>query len=351
MKLNFNSRYLILLLFIPGIFSCNDDDDCCLPVEETTGNIWIVNEGLFLQNNASLDIFNATTSDLSSGVFATANGRSLGDIAQSIVFHDKKAYVIVNNSQRIEVIDETDYTSIATITDNMVSPRYGLVWSDKLYVSDMAAPQLHVIDPTSNAVVEQIDLTHPAEQIIQYNNLIYATSNSFTNPLNHLYVIDPNQGRLIDSIEIGLNPNAMTLDASNMIWVMCDGVFGQDSTSALYRINPRQNSIDKVFTFDNFRPAYPTRLIVNADNPRSIYINGSLGLYKMDMENFDLPTLPFIQYVGGIYGIGIDPDSGRIYIGDSEGFTAEGSMSIYDPNGTLIETMNVGFLPSQFYFR
>ena len=61
-------------------------------------------------------------------MFFQTNGTPLGDVVQSITQFNNNAYVVVNNSNKIEVIDITNFSSIATIT-GFTSPRYFLPWT------------------------------------------------------------------------------------------------------------------------------------------------------------------------------------------------------------------------------
>ncbi len=350
---HFLSNFLLLSCTFICIFSCSDDEDCCTPMFTGSGDVWIVNEGNFLQGNASLDIYDSETETLNSSVFQTTNNRGLGDVFQSITFYDDKAYLIVNNSQRIEVLNEDDHTLIATISDGLASPRYGIALNDKLYVSDLFMRGIHVIDLQLNEVTGFINTGVAVEELVLHDNLIFASANDYLQPLNQVYVIDPSQEQVIDSVTVGLNPNSMVKDADEMIWVMCNGVF-TDSVQikqSLYRIDPVSRTVDKSFEFNDPFPQYPGRLVVNESNPTSIYMERPQGVLKLDINAAIIPVTPFISHIGNIYGLGVSPQSGHIYIGDPLDFASNGEISIYDNSATLISTFTTGFIPGRFYFR
>ena len=246
------SKYFSFIVFaslLCGIGACADDD-CCDPIPDPPGaEIWVVNEGGFLLGNASLDIYDTDNKVYRTSVFDNANGRGIGDIFQSITFHGDKAYLIVNNSQRIEVINTSDYSLITTISRNIYSPRYGVVVGDNLYVSDLSRPFIYIINTATDAVVDSIPTGVPVEDMIVHEKNIFASANNFSAPLNQIHVVSTEQHQIIDNIEVGQNPNVMIKDAQDMIWVMCDGQYAVSGTEGLYRINPNTKQVDKSFDY------------------------------------------------------------------------------------------------------
>jgi DNA-binding beta-propeller fold protein YncE len=346
------TKKLIIALFIAAsTFSCTSDDNCCAPPITPAGDVWIVNEGNFNQGNASLVVYDKDLMVADTTVFQSRNNRGLGDIFQSLIFHGNTAYLLINNSQRIEVIDATDFLSIKTITKNIYSPRYGVVLDDKIYVSDLFKSYIYIIDTTTDEVMDSIFTGRPVEELVVHENLIFASGSDYYTAVENVAVIDPVQEKVIENIPVGKNPNAMIKDAAGMIWVMCDGVFGDDNSQALYRINASALTVDKSMQFTSFTPQFPTRLTVNASDRSKIYMNGPLGIYQIDMDDVALPAAPFINSSSSAYAIGIDPDSGHFYIGDAAAFSGNGAVSIYSPANVLLHTFKAGIGPNSFHFR
>ena len=66
-------------------------------------------------------------------------------------------------------------------------------------------------------------------------------------------------------------------------------------------------------------------------------------------ENQVFPSpLPALD---NIYGLGIDPFDGTIYLGDNNAFQGNGTVITYDATGNLQGTFAVGRAPSGFAFR
>ncbi len=346
------TRLSVLVFFFAFfILACSDDEDCCSTVE--SGDVFIVSEGQFTQGNATLDIYNTTSDLVQVGAFAIKNSRPLGDILNSITFFDDRAFLIVNNSQRIEVIREDDYSSIATITENLNSPRFGVIVQEKLYVSELFSPQVHVFDANSYSALGSITTPQPVEEMVVHDNLIFATATAFLAPLHHVYIMDVNAMTVIDSIEVGGNPNAIVKDAQDNIWVMCNG-FVMDTTivenQGLYRINPVSRTVEGSMEFENMFPTYPGRLVLDPSDGRTLYMDRPGGIARMDIQDTEVPSSNFIS-TSSVYGLGIHPQSGFIFVGDANDFVSPGALRIFDKNGNLVSAHTTGVSPARFYFR
>ena len=75
------------------------------------GSAYVLNEGNWGNNEASLSRVILTTGAITNNVFGTANGRDLGDVAQDLAVYGTKAYVTVSFSNTVEVVNKSDNTS------------------------------------------------------------------------------------------------------------------------------------------------------------------------------------------------------------------------------------------------
>ena len=113
--------------------------------------VFIVNEGSFLSNNGSVSYYNPDSGTLVNNLFETVNGRPLGDVVQSMEFAGDKAYMVVNGSGKVEIVDrETFETETEPILASY--PRYfQAVDSHKGYLtSGNMQGYVYVIDLENN---------------------------------------------------------------------------------------------------------------------------------------------------------------------------------------------------------
>ena len=104
-----------------------DDNDIDIT---TSHGVFIVNEGNFQWSNASITYYNFSNNDYKEDIFKDVNNRPLGDVAQSVCIYNGKAYIVVNNSNKIEIVNLSDFASCGVIsgifrqrTVGRISPR------------------------------------------------------------------------------------------------------------------------------------------------------------------------------------------------------------------------------------
>ncbi|MEZ5071810.1 MAG: hypothetical protein R2751_12845 [Bacteroidales bacterium] len=60
---------------------------------------------------------------------------------------------------------------------------------------------------------------------------------------------------------------------------------------------------------------------------------------------------PYVDtWVGGFYGLGIDPLSSDVYVADALDFVQRGLVLRYSSSGTILDSLRVGVVPSGFSF-
>ncbi|MBQ9418177.1 MAG: hypothetical protein IJU19_06315 [Bacteroidales bacterium] len=76
------------------------------------GTAYVLNQGTWGSSNASLDRINLATGEIDRSIFASVNGRGLGDVAQDALVYGSKAYVTVSFSNTVETITITNNRSV-----------------------------------------------------------------------------------------------------------------------------------------------------------------------------------------------------------------------------------------------
>ena len=166
-------NFLIIILSAGLLMSCqNDSINPNIPIGLYDNGYFVTNEGNFGTGNGSVSFIDESGL-VSNNVFEQTNSFSLGDVVQSMQIINDNAYIVVNNSSKIEVANIDSMTYIATI-NGLTSPRYILqVSQEKAYVSDWGIGGLHVIDLNTNSTISTINTGQGPEKMLLKGNKAY----------------------------------------------------------------------------------------------------------------------------------------------------------------------------------
>lgn len=330
------------------------------PIEQENGfnqGVLITNEGNFNSGNASITFYDPVEQTVQEKIFEKANNRPLGDVLQSMTIIQDKVYLVLNNSQKIEVVNLVDFTSIATI-DNLVSPRYLTPIDERTaYVSDIFGAAISVIDLTTHREMAKIPFGSASEEMVKFGAEVFVAQPSLTintkKSSNQVFVISIATQQVTDSIQVGYNPSEMVVDANNQIWVICNGErnFGNpEKLGGLYRINPQSKEVEIVFPFSDSPVSFAPRLVVNGAKDKLYFLK--VDVFELGIEDNSFPVSPIIPANGrDIYGIGINPTNGNIYVGESGNFVQKGTVTIYTDQGVELSSFQAGVGVNGFYFN
>lgn len=342
-----------------SLFTVACEEDINTKLFNETDGIFIVNEGNYTYGNSSLSFYHPQTHEISNQVFHKANGFPIGDVLQSMTLKDTIAFLVVNNSGKIFAIDASTFKHIGTIS-GLVSPREMLVINDtKAYVSDMYSNSITIVNPSDFKITGYISLKKGSESLLQFGKYVFAGNWSKQNTIQR---IDAGSDALIDSLVVTKQPNSMVLDKNQKLWVLSDGGLeslpGGKVKACLTRINPETFTIEKEFFFPDLNSA-PTRLCLNNSKDTLYFLNGSWGssvsnggVYKMGVNELNLPGAPFIPENGKLfYALGIDPKNSDIYVSDAIDYLQPGWVLRYDKHGVLIDSFKTDIIPASFCFK
>lgn len=353
----------VLFLLAGRLFTSCSESPVDTVYFDFSGNkgVYVVNEGNFMYGNSSLSFYNPTEKRVYNQVFMSRNGAPLGDVAQSMYLWKNLGFVIVNNSGKIYVIDNTTAEFKGSIS-GLSSPRYmHVVNSTKAYVTDLYARKITIFNPETFQITGKISVVnsksqfsqHSTEQMVSFKNLLFVNCWSYD---NKILVIDTNTDQLKDSIEVFKQPNSMVLDKNKKLWVMTDGGFDGSSYGyeqpGLLKIDAETREIERTFRFP--LGDHPIKMCLNPAGDSLYYINRHV--WRMSVNDKQIPDQPFItsqntNTYGGFYSLGIDPSTNEIYIGDAIDHKQNGYVRRYSRSGKLLDEFKVGITPGNFAFK
>jgi DNA-binding beta-propeller fold protein YncE len=359
-KSKIKSIYIGIAIILFALSGCMDDSIFPISYYDLYGSrgVFVVNEGNYLSGEGSLTYYDSDTRETINRIFSKANAIPLGDVAYSMTIHNGKGYIVVNNSGIIYVVDANTLVILGSIK-GLPSPRKVLFVNDELaLVSDLYARAISVVNPKTYKIIGSIKTgstslpyyQHSTENLVRVGNKVYTNCWSFD---NKILEIDIETLTLTDSIDVGIQPLSMVKDKNNNLWVINDGGYfgnpiGQEEPS-LMRISTSTNQVDLILKFSSLNNNIGQ--LATTPNGDSIYFICN-NLYKMSIYDTTLPQQPLVDRDGRNFrALGIDPQTGEIYIADAKDFMAEGTVYRYKPNGTLVHSFNVGIIPGNFCFN
>lgn len=350
---------LLLTVIAGSLFfvSCSDDDSATLAPASGAyeDGVLILNQGGFEAGNAEVS-FLSNDMVLENAIFKGVNpDMNLGDTGQDIGFNGQLAYIVVNYSQKIEVVNRYTFQHVATISQGLNNPRYIAFADDKAYVTNWGSGSntgddfVAVINLATNSVTSTIPVAEGPEKIIEENGKLYVAHFGGFGYGNTVTVINSTINTIATTINVGDVPNSLEV-VNGKLYVMSGGKpswAGTETYGALHVINLSNNTIDHSIEFEN---EHPSNLDIEGGN---IYYTVGSGVYRMATDAAALPDAPLFtttnQGAYGVYSFAVK--NGHIYLGDAGDYNSAGKVYVHNLDGQHHHTYTVGVVPAGFYFN
>lgn len=356
---NWNKLFLgaaiSLSLFVT---SCSSDDDNPgeqPPQGDYVNGYFVLNEGNFGGSNASVS-FVSNDGTVYNNIYNTVNGEGLGDTAQSILLDEDRAYIVVNGSNKIEVVNRYTFESIGTISTGLMNPRYIQIENGNGYVSNWGDPTnpsddfIAVINLSSFTVSSTISVSEGPERMEEENGKLFVAHAGGYGYGNSVSVISTSNNTVSATIPVGDVPNSL-VEEGGILYVLCAGkaAWTEDETlGKLVLINTANNAVTSTLEFPE--TMHPSQLV---EDEGKLYYTIDNNIYSANMNLTSLPVSPvFSTSEQGVYGVyGFEVENNKIYVADAGDFMSNGKILIYSTTGILENTLSVGALPNGIYFN
>jgi YVTN family beta-propeller protein len=354
--------FSVLMLVLAA--SCTEDpvtpDEPNIPVNDTSLVAYIINEGVWGSNNASISaMYLDTTGYILDRNFYKKDNGIIGDVANDAKLAGDTLFVLLNGSEALVGIS-TETAEIIWEYDFEVNsvPRNFLIEGDKIYATLQASDKVIEIDRATATVTEEYT-TGPGPEGLAYHN-------------GMLYVANSAQGQLRVDEE-----NANTTSVINTA----------DKSSSFIDIGPNHLQLyineqtDKLYaTYQNFwwdteNPDYPNIMggIVEIDlntNTKTkewptvpfdvspdwansaLYIVTQQGVEKIDLSSTSEPEMILSNGENIWYRVNVNPAGNQLWVTDAANYSPDGILAIYDMNSSsIVESFLPGFLPTRVIFK
>lgn len=306
---------------------------------------FILNEGGFTAGNSSLSYYAMNGADAGSSfnnLYLNANGVPLGDVAQSMTMINGRIYAVINNSNKIVVLNPMNMGATTSIT-GFAGPR-NIVQIDATtaWVTQMYSDQIAVLDLATNSISSYINLGVGSEAILLTAGEVFVTSQES----DKLYSLDSQTGWLIDSsMVIAPGGNSMVVDAYGKVWVLAYGYWATSAPGGLFRINPSGNIVEVSMPMTTWD--FATHLCTNPAGDSLFYLN--YDVYRMSVNDGTLPSTGFIAGAGhAYYTIGLMPNTSNFFVGDAVDYVQAGLLYRFNASGAQTDVDTVGIIPNYF---
>ncbi|WP_295769417.1 DUF5074 domain-containing protein [uncultured Mucilaginibacter sp.] len=370
-KLTHNYCYLLLAAFVLLTTSCRKDPKPDGEKTETIfdGNIastikgfYLLNEGNLNMNKASLDYVDYTTGVYQTNVYSSANpeaGRSLGDVGNDMAVYGSKLYIVVNNSNKVEVLNAKTRKRIKQI--DIVNCRYITFRNNKAYVSayisavgDANAGNGIVaeIDTTTLSIERRVTVGRQPEGVAIVGNRLYVANSGGYSPKNYertISVVDLASFTEIKRIDVAINLNRIVADANGDLYVTSQGDY-LNIEPKLFVIDTRTEQLKKTFELGVRTFCLDDKYLYTVNS------NGQKFEYNIiDVNTETLLNRSFITDGTGAklaqpYGIAVNPVTKEILLTDAGSYVNPGTLYCFDTAGRRKWSVTTGDIPAHFAF-
>lgn len=353
-------NYLVLPLFaLSFLVSCSSEDDNggTLPEEPGyySGGYFILNEGVFGSGNTTVSYVDVESGQFERDIYGPANNDALlGDVGQSMGLYGEYAFIVVNVSNKVEVVNRETFERVASIEEGLSNPRYIDFINDKAYVTnwgDAGNPEddfIAVIDLEKFVVVDKIVTQEGPEEILAHNGTLYVNLMGGWNFNDKLAVVDPVTKR-IDEITVGIMPNSVEI-SDGFVWVSAGGYPSfteQESAGKITQIDLQTLEIVEEYDFQNATD-HPYNLEV--ENGKLYYSLGN-SVYSAEIGATQLPAEPVLELTEVAVFRSMEVFGDLLFVTSATSdYTSNGTLFIYDlETFSLVESFDVGINPNGIY--
>ncbi|WEK21168.1 MAG: YncE family protein [Candidatus Pedobacter colombiensis] len=329
---------------------------------------YLVNEGNMNMNKASLDYLDFRTGIYRSNIYGKANPevvKGLGDVGNDIAVYGSKLYVVVNISNKVEVLDVKTGKKIKQI--EVINCRYITFRNGKAYVSaylgtvgDPNAPRGIVaqIDTVTLKEEKRVDVGRQPEEMAIVGDKLYVANSGGYSPPNYertVSVIDLNTFQVVKNIDVGINLHRLKADRYGDLYVTSRGDY-YDIPSKLFVIDTKTETIKKTFDIA------VSNLTIDDDqayfySTEFSYITGSntISYGILNVKDEVITAKQFItdgtdKNIIIPYGIAVNPFTKDVFVTDAKDYVSPGRLYCFGANGRMKWSVKTGDIPAHFAF-
>lgn len=373
-KLNLQAVLFMALLF--GFNACRtddplDDEPSTEVPTESSGEVkgfFLLNEGNMSMNKAALDYMDYETGVYDKEIFKTANPEAvggLGDVGNDMGIYGSKLYVVVNASNKVEILDVNTHKRLKQI--DIDNGRYMTFYNGKAYLStylgaigdpNAANGKVVEIDTTSLSITRSVEVGRQPEELVAYNDKIYVANSGGYSAPNYestVSVIDIDSFTETKRIEVAINLHRIQIDNEGDLYVSSRGDYFE-TASKLFIVDTETETVKQTFDLAVSNMTFYNDMLYIFSTEFSYQTGENTISYNtLDTTTETVLEGSFIKdgneaLIKIPYGININPETKDILITDAKDYVTPGTLYCFSADGVLKWEVETGDIPNKVVF-
>lgn len=164
----------------------------------------------------------------------TQNVATLEQYPNQVVCDSGKVFAVNSGTATVQIFNANDYSVVGKIlVGDGTNPMCVAISGNKAYITCLLTDEVKLADLSTRQIIKSIHVGHGPTGILIANGKAYATNTNLTiagqtvayGP-GSVSVIDCTTDMLIDSIAVGLDPQALAIGPDGYVHVVCTGDYG-----------------------------------------------------------------------------------------------------------------------------
>ncbi|MDG4950662.1 T9SS type A sorting domain-containing protein [Weeksellaceae bacterium KMM 9724] len=303
--------------------------------------VLISNEGNFGSPNADVSYIDQDTYEISNNIYQAVNNEPLGDVLQHIRIHGDKAYLVMNNSNKIVVVDRASFEKIDVITEQISLPRFIGFANDKLFVSNSSGRYVSIYNEADRSFITKIEQLGSVNNVEVAGNYVFVQQGNWGSG-NSVAVIDATTNTLNSILEVDEGINGI-ISNGDFLYTLSSTANG----TVINKIDATDLSLAATIIAEDITGAGK----IAYSEGKLYFIGNSTDIFSVEDNLMSEPSLvtsvPDNAW-STLYGFGVVDD--YILTSDSNGFTQASIIRAYSKEtGSLVATFNAGIGSNGFY--
>ena len=379
------SLTLSLALSLTLIFSsCRDEHLIVYAEEEDTGQetvvsdivgMYVLCEGNMGSNKCTLDYLdlsgNTPTVHYWRNIYAERNPsvvKELGDVGNDIKIYGSKMWIVVNCSDKVEVVRADNCQRIGQV--DIPNCRYVTFDGPYAYVSSYVGPvdlnaeaqigMVYQVDTLTLEVTKTVTVGYQPEEMAVIDGKLYvANSGGYIAPIydHTVSVVDLPTFKEERKIDVGVNLHRCRADKYGQLWVTSRGNY-INRKATMYWLEPRGTTYEVVGSL----PYAVSDMCIVGDSlyyfgsewseteQRNTISYGIINVRTHELVTNKLSDAPEVAAMRMPYGIIVNPQERDFYLMDAKNYVSSGELLHFLPDGTFDWKVSTGDIPGHAEF-